>query len=546
MACSIQTRISIGVAWFALACMSAGVVQAKDTSAKKPPIVGNWKIAEGPFQPSWESLGKYQCPEWFRDAKFGIWAHWSAQCVPEQGDWYARNMYMQTQVDKKTGKSKPSNQYKYHVEHYGHPSKVGFKDICNMWKADKWEPEKLMSLYKRAGAKYFVALANHHCNFDCYDSKYQPWNTMNIGPKKDIVGLWAEAARKEGLRFGVTVHAGRSWSWYEVAHGSDAAGPMAGVPYDGSLTKADGKGKWWEGYDPQDLYCRAHKPGEKPDRAYVDKFFLRTKDLIDKYKPDLLYFDDSVMPLNGVSDAGVNIAAHYYNASMKWHDGRNDAVMNTKGLNEEQRKALVWDIERGRSDRLEPYPWQTDTCIGSWHYARSIYDKHGYKTPTTVITMLVDIVSKNGNLLLNVPVRGDGTIDEDEVKVLEGIAAWMKINSEAIFGTRPFAVYGEGQEEIKAGNFNEGKARPYTAKDIRFTTKGDTLYTFLLGWPADGQAVISSLAAGKNLYKHQIGEIRLLGDDKPLTFTQSDKGLTVKLPEQKPCDHAWVLKITKK
>jgi alpha-L-fucosidase len=218
-------------------------------------------IAEGRFQPNWESLKQYECPRWFRDAKFGIWAHWSPQCVPEEGDWYARGMYMQG-----------SAQYDYHVQHYGHPSQFGYKDICNLWKAEHWDPDALIQLYKRAGAQYFVALANHHCNFDCWNSRCHAWNSVNIGPKKDIVGIWAKTAREQGLRFGVTVHSARAWEWFEVAHGSDKDGPLAGVPYDGNLTKADGAGQWWEGYDPQELYCRAHlcqamvRPHEGPHR----------------------------------------------------------------------------------------------------------------------------------------------------------------------------------------------------------------------------------------------------------------------------------------
>ena len=196
----------------AATALGAALARAEDTSSAAPSAVA------GPFQPDWQSLeSQYQCPDWFRDAKFGIWAHWSAQCQPEQGDWYARSMYMFG-----------SNQNKFHVATYGHPSKVGFKDVCNLWKAEKFDPDKLIALYKRAGAKYFVALANHHCNFDCFDSKYQPWNSVQVGPKQDLVGLWAAAARKAGLRFGVTVHAGRSWSWYEVAQGSDPSGPLAG------------------------------------------------------------------------------------------------------------------------------------------------------------------------------------------------------------------------------------------------------------------------------------------------------------------------------
>ncbi len=503
---------------------AVGVVRAAD----KPEEVG------GAFKPSWDSLAQYQCPEWFKDAKFGIWAHWTAQCQPEQGDWYARGMY-----------TEGSSQNKFHVAKYGHPSKFGFKDVDNIWHAEHWDPEKLLDLYKRAGAKYFVALANHHDNFDCYDSKYQPWSSVNIGPKQDIVGKWAKAARAAGLRFGVTVHAARTWSWFEVAQGADKDGPMKGVPYDGKLTKADGKGLWWDGYDPQDLYAQNHAIGAPASKEYCEKFFDRTIDLVNKYQPDLLYFDDSVLPLRGSSeDYGLRIAAHLYNSSAKLH-GKNEAVMNTKGLNEEQRKCLVWDIERGVSDRAEPFVWQTDTCIGGWHYNIGTFEHHSYKTPTTVIQLLADIVSKNGNLLLNVPLKGDGTIDDDELNCVEGIAAWMGINSECIFGTRPWKVYGEGYRAAKAGagNFNEGKGHGYTAEDFRFTTKGDTLYAIALAWPENGKYVVKSLGKNQAGIKGEIASVELLGASEKPKFERTDAGLVVTLPAQKPCDCAWVLKI---
>ena len=212
-----------------------------------PPGFG---VAPGPFQPSWESLSSYQVPEWFRDAKFGIWAHWGPQCQPEMGDWYAQRMYQ----------CRSNAAYKFHCENYGHPSKFGFKDVINEWKAEKWEPEKLIALYKRAGAKYFVAMANHHDNFDMCDSKYQPWNTVAIGPKKDIIGGWAKATRAAGLRFGVSCHGATPGTGCRIAQGADhSGGPQAGVPYDGRMTKADGKGKWWDGLDPQDLYAQYHR-----------------------------------------------------------------------------------------------------------------------------------------------------------------------------------------------------------------------------------------------------------------------------------------------
>jgi len=279
----------------------------------------------GPFQPSWDSLTNYECPEWFRDAKFGIWAHWGPQCQPEKGDWYARNMYIEG-----------SAQYWHHVKTYGHPSKFGFKDIINIWKAERFDPDKLLAFYKECGAKYFVALANHHDNFDNWNSRHQPWNSVAIGPKKDLIGMWAKAARKHGLYFGVSVHASHAWSWYEPAQGADKKGPFAGIPYDGKLRKEDGVGQWWEGLDPQDLYAQNHPPGKAlvwdwdptkgssiPDEAYLLKFYLRTKQLWDDYKPDLIYFDDTVLPFVGLTDEiGLHLAAHFYNTSIKWHGGK--------------------------------------------------------------------------------------------------------------------------------------------------------------------------------------------------------------------------------
>jgi alpha-L-fucosidase len=515
-------------------------------------------IAAGPFQANWESLMQYRAPDWFRDAKFGLWAHWTAQCVPEQGDWYARNMYIQGHP-----------QYEYHVAHYGHPSKFGFMEIDNVWKAEKWQPEELIRMYVKAGAKYFTGTANHHDNFDCYDSKFHEWNSVRVGPKKDIVGIWARTARKHGLRFGITNHSAHSWHWFQVAYGYDPEGPLAGVPYDGYLTKERGAGKWWDGLDPQDLYCGAVMPlpkgfttikqaddwhathdrlwSEEPPAAnpeFVKRWFLRCQDLVDKYQPDLLYFDDTELPLG---QAGLDIAAHFYNSNIKNHGGRLEAVLNSKGLQPAHVGSMVLDIERGRADHILPAAWQTDTCIGDWHYKRSLFENHTYKSAATVIGMLADIVSKNGNLLLNIPVRGDGTIDGDEVKVLDTLASWMPANGEAIFGTRPFTVFGEGAPDVKgSGNFNENVKRPYTAEDIRFTTKGDALYALVLAWPANGKVTIKTLAPGSSHYPKEVGRVRLLGSRGALTFSRNPEGLVVTLPGRKPGDLAFALKIQAK
>jgi alpha-L-fucosidase len=520
----------------------------------------NWSPlapAAGKFQPTWESLAQYQTPEWFRDAKFGLWAHWGPQCQPERGDWYARGMY-----------EEGSDQYKYHVEKYGHPAKFGFKDVINEWKAEEWNPDELLALYKKAGAKYFVCLANHHDNLDLYQSTHQLWNSTRLGPKKDLVGGWAKAARKQGLRFGVSVHAAHAWRWFETAQRADKAGPLAGVPYDGKLTAAAGQGTWWQGYDPQALYAQNHPLSENsldngsihrqwdwangvapPSKEYCEKFYNRTVELLDKYEPDLVYFDDTALPLWPVNDAGLRIAAHMYNTSAQRHGGRNEAVITGKILTPEQRKALVWDIERGQSNEIEPLPWQTDTCLGSWHYDRRIYDRHGYKSAQTVIHTLIDVVSKNGNLLVSVPVRGNGSIDDQERAIVEGIAAWMQANGESIYGTRPWKIFGEGPAQaaaaaLSAQGFNEGKGKPFGAEDIRYVTKGNVLFATALGWPASGRLLLKSLATGGPHYPGKVKRVELLGAPGNLKFEHTPQGLAVVLPAQKPNAIAYALKIT--
>lgn len=513
-------------------------------------------IAPGPFEATWGSLKQYKTPDWFRDAKFGIWAHWSAQCVPEQGDWYGRQMYIQ---------GHPQN--KYHVANYGHPSQFGFMEIDNLWKAQNWKPEELMQLYVNAGAKYFVALANHHDNFDCYDSSHHEWNSVRIGPKTDIIGTWAKIARAHGLRFGVTNHSSHAWHWFQTAYGYDVEGDLAKVRYDAfKLTKEDGKGLWWEGFDPQALYVGPsmvipdgitslremnqwhakhdgvwHEDAPPMHPEFVERWFLRCQELLDKYQPDLLYFDDTELPFG---QTGLDIAAHFYNSNIR-NRGKLEAVVTSKKLQPEHLGTVTLDIERGRSNEILADPWQTDTCIGQWHYSRSVYENHHYKTAATVIGMLVDIVSKNGNLLLNIPVRGDGTIDDDERKILADLASWIPKNGEAIFGTRPFSVYGEGPPDVKSSaDFNEKSNRAYTAEDIRFTTKGNTLYATVLAWPDDGKVTIKTLAKGSKDYPREIAGVQLIGIDGDLSFTRGDDGLTVTMPPQKPHDYAYCLKIT--
>ena len=480
--------------WMMSLCCGAAMLACVPSAAQQN--VQPEPMQTGKYQPAWESLAAYECPDWFRDAKFGIWAHWGPQCEPESGDWYARHMYY------------PGHwQYDVHVKKYGNPKDFGFKDVINEWKAEEWQPDSLVRFYKSVGARYFMALGNHHDNMDLWDSKYQPWNSVNMGPKRDVVGEWAKACKKYGLPLGVSIHASHAWTWMEGSQ-----------DFDGKLTKADGKGKWWEGYDPQDLYAQNHPMSEKswannrvhvqwawsggaclPTLEYVTNFYDRTLDAINRYNPDLIYFDVTVAPFHDISDCGLKIASHFYNKNPR-------AVMFGKMLNDEQREALTWDVERGAPNEIVEEPWQTCNCLGNWHYNTSIYERGSYKSATEVIKQLIDIVSKNGNLLLSIPLRADGTYDEKEAAILDGIEAWMTVNKESIFNTRPWVRFGEGPVaesdiKLKAQGFNDGMYSNMTSADIRFNQTKKYLYVTPLGWPEDGKVVVRSLAKGNPHFK---------------------------------------------
>ncbi len=491
----------------------------------------------GPFKPTWDSLLQYDAPEWYQDAKFGIWAHWSPQCVPEAGDWYARNMYLQDQ-----------RQYKYQLEHYGPPSQFGYKDLCAQWTLLNWDPDELIARYKKAGARIFISLANHHDGFDAWDSKHQPWNAGALGPHRDVVGNWAAAARRQGLRFGVTVHQARNWWWFQPSHGADTAGPLAGVPYDGDLTAGEGMDEWWQGFDPQRLYGVKHPFDALPDISYVKNFYDRTRDLIDQHNPDLLYFDNSLLPLGW---GGMNIGAYFYNHSLRTNSGRMEAVLNIKEVPEHLVKSVVADFERGLTSDIQKFPWQSETCIGDWHYNRELYEKPGdfggYLPPRDAIHWMIDTVSKNGTFILNIPGKPDGTIDSKEIAVLDGITAWMQVNGEAIYETRPWKVYGEGPNSVKAGSFQGNSISKLGGKDIRFTRNkaNNVVYAIVLGWPAE-PIVVQSLGLSASTQPGKIAQVELIGTSERVNWKQTGEGLRVELPRQyRPAvDYAAALKVT--
>jgi alpha-L-fucosidase len=478
----------------------------------------------GGFVGTRESLEAYRIPEWFRDAKFGIWSHWGPQSAIEDGDWYARKMYIQG-----------TDQYLYHCETYGHPSKVGYKDLVNDWKAAKWDPDHLMGLYKKAGAKYFFSMGVHHDNFDLWNSKYTRWNAVNMGPRKDVVGMWQKAAQKYGLRFGVSEHLWISYKWFSVSHGADATGPMAGVSYDG--------------VDPEfaDLY---HDAGcaqfAGPDVDWSDTgipdswrrhYLDRMTDLIDKYQPDLLYTDGH-LPFE---EYGLKMVAHLYNVSAQLHGGATEAIYTSKLASDCAVGTCVLDHERGVAEGIAENPWQTDTCIGGWHYKRGVK----YKTSKKVIDLLTDIVSKNGNLLLNFPLPNSGELDFEEMEVLDGITAWMQVNSEGIYTTRPWKIYGEGPStrvKVAGGNFNEDKQSDLTASDVRFTAKGGTVYAFVQGWP-EKQATVEALGLMSAQQPGKILRVELLGYKGALDWKQDDAALRVQMPAEKISDIGITLKV---
>lgn len=511
---------------------SSGMWYGVPMASPIPGLGGN-----GPYQPTWESLLQYEAPEWYQDAKFGVWAHWSPQCVPEDSDWYARSMY-----------TEGSPQHNFQMAHYGPPSRFGYKDLCAQWTLLNWEPEELIARYKKAGAKLFIALANHHDGFDTWNSKHQPWNSAAVGPHRDVVGGWAAAARAQGLRFGVTVHQARNWWWFQPAHGADQIGPLAGVSYDGRMTMADGKNQWWEGLDPQLLYSVKHPANALPDISYVKNFYDRTRDLIDQHDPDLLYFDDALLPLGW---AGMNIASYYYNRSLATHRGKMEAVINIKIVPDRLAKAVIADYERGLTSKIMPYPWQSETCIGSWHYNRKLFDQPGqyggYLSPRDVIHWMADAVSKNGTFILDVPGRPDGTLDSKEMAVLDGITSWMQTNGEAIYETRPWKVYGEGPHAVTAGAFQGKSVTALGPGDIRFTRNkaNSVVYAIALGWPANS-FVIQSLGTAAATQAGKVANVKLLGTEEKVVWTQTAAGLSVQLPSQyRPAaDYAAALKVT--
>ncbi len=456
------------------------------------------------FEGTVESLMGYRCPQWFQDAKFGIYVHWGVYSVPSHGEWYPRMMY-----------EEGSETYNHHLKHWGHPSKFGYKDFIPMWKAEKFDPERIVGLFKDAGAKYFTPCAIHHDNFDLWDSKHHAYNSVRMGPKKDITGLWRDATLAAGLRWGVTTHLARTYSWLNTNKGRDRKGPYKGVPYDGTDPA------WSEFYLEQHTDTDRRHPHNPPE-SWRQNWLARMKDLIDNYRPDHLYFDGAI-PFQGddCGRTGLELLAHYYNRNAKWHDGDCEAVMCIKKIFDHGYVfdgIATLDMERSRAGDILLQPWQTDTSIGPWGYREGAT----YRPTVELIHELIDIVAKNGNVLLNVPPLADGTLDAETEAILAAFGKWLTLNGEAIYATRPWVRPTEG--------------------DVRFTTKGDTLYATVLKWPEGAPTLtLESLGTIENVGK--VMDVTMLGHDGPIQWVQDEQSLSVALPRTPPCEYAGVLKV---
>ena len=484
-----------------------------------PPDIWNLPslpVADGPYSADWKALSRiYTVPEWWREAKFGAWAHWDPQSMPEMGDWYARGMYMEG-----------GWQYNHQVKHFGPPSEYGYKDICHNWVIDRWNPDEMMDLFVEMGARYFMAMGVHHDNFDCWDSAYQPWNSVRVGPKVDVVGTWEKAARQHGLRFGIGFHnsPGRTWGQFmPVRYTSDKKGPKKGVPYDALQTIRDGKGKWWEGMDPVDLYGPVHNSRNPLLSPFANQFMWRVDDAVTKYHPDVIYFDeaagDTLMDLGvkmGLGFLAPPLVANYYNKSLKWNDGKMDVVINLKCVGGRfnsfkntpelipiVERALVKSTEADIEPEIMAYPFQTETTIQDWHYRTG----QGYIDAKSLVQSLMQNVSRNGTMLLNLTQHGRGNLDPQVIRICKDIGDWLKINGEAVYGSRPFEICGEN------------------SNSICYTRNNGNVYATLLDWNGGPITLKALHASGATLGK--VSKVELLGSDIPLTFVQDEQELMV-------------------
>lgn len=471
-------------------------------------------VASGPFTETWQSLKSYSVPAWYEDGKFGIFIHWGPYSVPAfDNEWYPRNLYL-----------KDSVAYRHHLETYGPQTTFGYKDFLPLFQAEHFDPDAWAALFKQAGAKYVVPVAEHHDGFAMYDCSFTRWNAVKMGPQRDVIGELAAATRRQGLTFGLSYH--RAEHWWFLNGGKDIPSDVQDPRYADFYGPAQ--------IDPD---------SNPPDTAFLDDWLARLGELVDQYQPQLVYFDWWIEQ-PAFQPYLSQFAAYYYNRAAHWDQG---VVINYKQVDFKDRHAFaegsaVYDIERGQLSEILPQFWQSDTSImrNSWCHVAS----PDYKTVPELIADLVDVVSKNGALLLNIGPRADGVIPEQDAEMLRAIGRWLAINGEAIYASRPWKVFGEGPTMLAGGSFTDAKKPDFISQDIRFTTRGEALYATFLAWPESGTLLITSLAEQAGLYPASITRVELLGSDTPLTWARDAAGLRVELPVGKPSEYAGVLKIT--
>jgi alpha-L-fucosidase len=462
--------------------------------------------AKGPFQPNWDSLVRFQAPAWYADAKLGIFIHWGVYSVPAFGnEWYPRNMYLEDQPV-----------FKHHAATYGPQSKFGYKDFIPRFKAEHFSADAWAELFRNAGAKFVVPVAEHHDGFPMYDCSFTDWSAAKMGPKRDIVGELEKAVRKQGLHFGVSSHRAEHWWFYE-----------GGMTFDSDVKDPRNAGL----YGPaQPKRLPGAKQDNPPDKHYLDDWLARTTELIDKYQPEVLWFDWWIeQPV--FQPYLQRMAAYYYNRGAEWHKG---VAINYKNKSFPDHAAVL-DIERGKLDAKRNLLWQTDTSISlkSWGYI----ENDEFRQPDSLIDDLVDIVSKNGVLLLNAGPRSDGVIPEQAQETLLAMGKWLRQNGEAIYGTRPWKVYGEGPTQVLSGGFTDRKQKPFTAEDIRFTSKGSAVYAIALDWPRESLSIHA-------LAREPVKSVELLGYSGKLVWHQTPDALKIEMPANKPGDYAYAFRVT--
>ena len=469
-------------------------------------LIYNGQIfAQARFQANWESLSKYKTPEWFRDVKFGIFIHWGVYSVPAFGnEWYPHSMYDST-----------TPEYKHHRATYGSQDKFGYKDFIPMFKAEKFDPAAWVTLFKKAGARYVVPVAEHHDGFAMYKTALTRWNAFEMGPKRDILGELATEIRRQGLIFGLSSHRIEHWFFFNPGRQfiSDVLDP-----------------KYADFYGP----ARGNEEQESMSQEYMNDWLLRSTELVNNYQPQLFWFDWWIEQ-PALDPYRKSFAAYYYNKGLQWNK---EVVINYKYDKAFPEGVAVLDLERGKLDSVRQLAWQTDDAIGdsSWGYANG----NTFKSSKYVITNLIDIVSKNGNLLLNIGPRSDGTITEEETRVLLETGKWLEVNGAAIYGTRPYRIYGEGPTRSASGAFAY-QTDPFNARDIRFTTKSDTLYAIALGLPRE-KTVIKSL--GSKTEKRSIAAISLLGSTEKIKWSRNETALSILPSATYPSENAVTYQIT--